>query len=98
LTLKAFGQRAKEAFPWKVEIVPVDRHQGRRKDPELDIRDWALARFVQQRIDEGDGYEAAIQGTLEEIRKFAKDEGWTGKIGRDPIIEAYAADRKRSRT
>ena len=90
-----FKTADKRIFPWKAELVRIDGSKGRRKDPKLDMRRLALAQFVQERRDQGESYEAAIQGTLEEIKKIAKAEGWGGRIGRDAIKAAYAIHRRR---
>lgn len=78
-------------FPLKATLVRVDGRKGRRRDPELRTRDEALAWFVEQRINRGDGYESAVIGTRDSIERTARDESRSVKLGEETIRAAYDA-------
>ena len=69
----------------------------REEEPELEIRSRVLASFVQAHIDRGDGYDAAITLTHEELIKMGKAEGRTKEIGRKTVKDAYDAHAKAKR-
>ena len=76
-------------FPWKVELIPTCSGDGRRPDPELDMRDKFLATMVQRKIDGGVPPDAAFADMRDEIKKQAKAEGRTCKICLTTIKNAY---------
>jgi hypothetical protein len=84
-------------FPLKAKPVRIDARKGREKEPELEIRSRVLASFVQARVDRGDGYDSAITLTHEDLIKTGKAEGWTGRIGRKTVKDAYDAHAKAKR-
>jgi hypothetical protein len=84
----------KSIFPLKGKLVRIDGTKGRGADPVLAMRNKGLAWLVQQRIDRGDGYKAAIQGTHEEINKLANDERWAGgTVSVTTVRNAYDATK-----
>lgn len=78
-----------ELFPWRAKLQPIKRGRGRRPDPELAARDDVLARMVQQRMDEGEKYESAIERTLEAVENDGRIEKWRGWIRRPTVRNAY---------
>jgi hypothetical protein len=84
-------------FPVRAKLVRTDGRKGREKEPELEIRSRVLASFVQARVDCGDGYDAAITLTHEDLIETGKAEGCTGKIGRKTVKDAYDAHAKTKR-
>lgn len=84
-------------FPIKARLFRTDGTRGREKEPELEIRSWVLASFVQARIDGGDPYDAAITLAHEELIQMGKAEGRTKEIGWKTVKDAYDAHAKAKR-
>ena len=79
-----------EEFPLRARLEAKCPKRGRRKDPELITRNAVLADFVKQAIDRGDGYDAAIFGTKEKLKRLAcSDPNRTPKVCEKTIRDAY---------
>jgi hypothetical protein len=84
-------------FPLKAKLVRIDARKGREKEPELETTRRVVAWFVQAHVDRGDGYDAAITLTHEELINTGKAEGWPGRIGRKSVKDAYDAHARAKR-
>jgi hypothetical protein len=84
-------------FLLKAKLVRIGAKKGREKDPELEIRSRVLGSLVQARVDRGDGYDAAIALTHEELIKTGKLEGRRSEIGWKTVKDAYDAQAKAKR-
>jgi hypothetical protein len=85
-------------FPLMARIFPGVGEMERRSDPALRIREKLLARIVQERIDGGDRYEAAVTLTLEAIKNVARAERWDGNLSLTTVRNAYDRARKQTDT
>jgi hypothetical protein len=84
-------------FPLKAKLFPIRGRKGRKEKAELEIRSRVLASRVQALVDRGDGYDAAVTLTHEELIKTGKAEAWCGRIGRKTVRDAYDAHAKANR-
>jgi hypothetical protein len=75
-------------FPVQAKVQRIGGGKGRRSDPELPMRDKALAWLVQQRIDQGEQYKAAVPGTVEALRKLQAVE-WCELPNERTVRNAY---------
>jgi hypothetical protein len=91
--------RRGRSFPVEAKLLPIKKsngkRQGRRPDPEIPMRDAALATLVQQRRDAGECYDAAVAGTLETINATAKNESRSVKICQRTIRNAPGRHKRR---
>jgi hypothetical protein len=53
------------------------------------MRDRALAWFVQQRIDQGDKYEFAVEDTVAALRELKRAREWCGLSNKTTVRNAY---------
>jgi hypothetical protein len=75
-------------FPVRAKVQRIGGGKGRRSDPELPMRDKALAWLVQQRIEQGEQYKAAVPGTVEALRKLQAGE-WCELPNERTVRNAY---------
>jgi hypothetical protein len=76
-------------FPLRAELVRTDGRNGRRKDPSLLRRKFALAAFVAERMENGAKYDQAVEEVRTEIENVGKAQKWKGWVGSQTIRDAY---------
>jgi hypothetical protein len=76
-------------FPVRANVQRIGGGKGRRPNPELPMRDKALAWLVQQRIDKGEQYKVAVPGTVEDLRKLQDAGEWCALPNERTVRDAY---------
>jgi len=83
-------RRIRDVFlPVRAKIQRIRGGKGRRPDPELPMRDKALAWLVQQRIDKGEQYKVAVPGTVEDLRKLQDAGEWCALPNERTVRDVY---------
>jgi hypothetical protein len=84
-------------FLWRAKLVRTDGRRGAPRNPDLPMRNIALASFVSEKMEQGAKYEDAIAQVRADIGKQGAAENWKGWVETQTIRDAYdaAASKKR---